>query len=382
VRLHQLALGQTDLRLDAALTAVRWQTWLADRRFRPNAPTQIYLWEAEVSRRELDDHTVFAVGRLWPWHVPGIPMLDGMQIGRRNERGNLEYGAYGGLLPQVATLAPVFDTWAGGLYGAAVDDGSPADVLRAIRSEARFGVRESPTIGLVSEGEALAEAAFRSLAVDAGARVRYASAVDRQLALERAFVDVRLPAAASGGGWLQLRYLGVAPEQQPLLTNELPSVKGGFHAALDVYSRLRRSMRFGVFASGHVDRDSGQKEGEVGIDLGVPRLFADLGGMSVGGSIGGGWLATRVAYAQILANPLGRVHVRGRVSAMQSESTTSDPMTDLFEVGADLQIEAVLNDRLRIRVRELARWPVVIQGQIPTGQLPGVVSSVDAIVGL
>jgi len=382
VRLHQLALGQTDLRLDAALTAVRWQTWLTDRRFRPNAPTQIYLWEAEVSRRELDDRTVFAIGRLWPWHVPGVPMLDGMQIGRRNEQGNLEWGAYGGLIPQISTLAPAFDTWAGGLYAAAVGEGNATELVRTVRSEARLGVRQSPTIGLVSEGEAVAEAALRSVAVDGGARVRYASKVDRQAALEQAFVDLRLPAAASGGGWLQLRYLGVAPEQQPLLVAELPSVKGGYHLLLDVYSSLRRSLRFGLFASAHLDRDSGQREGEAGIDLGAPRLFGEVGGMSVGGSIGQGWLATRVAYVQLLAHPLGRVHVRGRVSAMQSESITSDPLTDLFEVGADLQIEAVLTSRLRIRVRELARWPVLIQGQAPTGQLPGVVSSVDAVVGL
>ena len=76
---------------------------------------------------------------------------------------------------------------------------------------------------------------------------------------EAAFVDVRLPSTESGGGWLQLRYTGVAPEQQPLLASELPSIGGGYHATLDLYSRLRRSLRFAVFGSFHTDRDSARQ---------------------------------------------------------------------------------------------------------------------------
>jgi hypothetical protein len=382
VRLHRLQLGETDLRLDVGATIMRWQTYLLTARFRPDTPTQLYLWEAEVSRRELDDRTVFAAGRLWPWHVPGIPMLDGIQIGRRNEPGTFEWGVYGGLLPAELTLVPTFDAWTGGVYSALFTTGAAGSEVRLLRGEARVGVRESPTIGLVSEAEGLAEASLVALAVDGGARLRYASMVDRQVTLERAFVDVRLPAMPSGGGWVQLRYTGVAPEQEPLLVAEVPALKGGYHALLDFYSAFHRTLRFGVFASGHIDRDSGLREFEGGLELGAPRLFGDIGGMSFGVAIGEGWLESRSGYVQLLATPLSRVRVRGRVSGTSTQLTTGDPMTDLLEIGADLQVEAVLTSRLRVRVRELARFPVLIQGLLPTGQLPGVVSSVDAIVGL
>jgi hypothetical protein len=114
----------------------------------------------------------------------------------------------------------------------------------------------------------------------------------------------------------------------------------------------------------------------------LPRLLGGWGGLSLGAGIGEGWLESRGAYAQVLAFPLGRIRIRGRLTGTRTQLTTGDPMTDMFEVGADLQIDAALNERLRLRVRELARFPVLIQGLLPTGQLPGVMSSVDVLVAL
>ena len=112
--IRHVPIGSTSLRFDAAFTALRRQTTI-DPRFRPTVESMFYLWEAEITRRERDARTVFAVGRLWPWHLPGLPMLDGAQIGRRNAAATLEGGAYGGAIPAALTLSPIDGSWAGGI---------------------------------------------------------------------------------------------------------------------------------------------------------------------------------------------------------------------------------------------------------------------------
>ena len=68
------------------ISVIRMQT-TSPPRFRPGSGTELYLWDAEISHREIDWPTVLALGRIWPWHTPGLPILDGVQLGRRNESG-------------------------------------------------------------------------------------------------------------------------------------------------------------------------------------------------------------------------------------------------------------------------------------------------------
>jgi hypothetical protein len=382
-QLHRIRLGETDLRLDAAFTAMRWQNQSGgDRRFRPDTPTQFYLWEAEVSRREIHDRTVLAVGRIWPWHLPGVAVIDGLQVGRRNLAQTAELGAYGGLIPSALALAPSGDSWAGGVYGAFSQSGARNDRLRLVREELRFGFRHSPTVGLVGEGEALADMSLTSWGANAGGRVRYASEVERQPVLEQGFAAVGLHLTETSSGWIQVRYAGVAPEQQPLLTNELPALRGGYHASLNATWAASTTMQVALFGSTHVDRDSGLDETEATAELRLPRFFGDSGGFWIGAGAAEGWLRTRSLYFQMVGRDLARLRLTARLTGTSSDFITSAATADLTEIGGYLQLEAVITDHIRMRARGLARVPVRIQGSPPGGDGVAFVSGLDALFAL
>jgi hypothetical protein len=390
VQLRRIRVGQGDLRLDAAFSVVTWQRRSAELRFRPDSPTQLYLWEAEISQREVDDRTVFAFGRVWPWHVPGVPVLDGVQLGRRNEAGTAEAGAYGGTVPTALSLVPTADTWTGGLYGALSQSGTKGDLFRFAREEARLGLRHSPTVGVVDEGEMLAGVSCGSWAADGSARLRYAAAVEHAPALEQAYLGLRLGDSASASGAVQLRYVGVAPEQQPLLVNELPALRGGYHASLNTSFGPRPWLQFGLSGSTHVDLDSDAHETDASLDVRFPRMFGATGGLWAGVAAAEGWMRSRSAYVQFLGRDQARVQILARLIATSNAFTTptttsltAPAASDLTELGGYLQLEAAISARLRLRARGLVRVPVLIQGDAPSGSDSlAIVSGVDAILAL
>ena len=91
VALHHVPLGGSSFRFDTAFSVIRMQT-TSPPRFRPGSGTEFYLWDAEISRREIDSQTVLALGRIWPWHTPGLPILDGVQLGDETKRARPRAG--------------------------------------------------------------------------------------------------------------------------------------------------------------------------------------------------------------------------------------------------------------------------------------------------
>jgi hypothetical protein len=373
--IRNVSIGSGSLRFDAAFTALRRQTTI-DPRFRPSVESMFYLWEAEITRRQRDDRTVFAIGRLWPWHLPGLPMLDGAQIGRRNAAGTIEGGVYGGAIPTALTLSPIDGSWAGGAYGAATQGGSGARVLS--REEVRVGVRDSATAGLVREAEAIAQFWSRPVQLGAGGRLRHAPLVDGGPVLELAQGDLRFAPTTSMRARAQLRYLGVAAESQALLRGEVPTTMGGYHGTVDLSWDAFRRFGIGLLASGHHDRQSNNNQADAGLELRAPRLFGDLGGMAAGASAGEGWLRSRNAFVQMMART-ERLRIFGRVggSSMQFAEPQLTPLT--VELGGNVQVEYLIAPWLRVVGRSLVRAPVVLQGQLPPSALYGIVSRIDLV---
>ena len=373
--IRNIPIGSGSLRFDTAFSALRRQT-TTDPRFRPSVESMFYLWEAEITRRQNDDRTVFAIGRLWPWHLPGLPMLDGAQLGRRNASGTIEGGVYGGAIPSALTLSPIEGSWAGGLYAAATQGGSRAPMFA--RQEVRVGVRDSATVGVVREAEAVAQVWSRPLALGAGYRFRHAPLVDGGPVLELAQGDVRFTPTSSVRARAQLRYLGVAAESQPLLRGEVQTMSGGTYGAFDLSWDAFQRFGIGLLASGHHDASSGRDQADAGMELRSPGLFGDVGGMAAGASAGEGWMRTRTAFVQIMART-SRLRIFGRVGGgtTQFAEPVLTPLT--VELGGNLQIEGVLTPWLRIVARSLVRTPIVLQGVIPQDRLYGVVSRIDLV---
>ena len=375
VALHHIPLGSSSFRFDTAFSVIRMQT-TSPPRFRPGSGTEFYLWDAEISRRELDSQTVLALGRIWPWHTPGLPILDGVQIGRRNEPGTVEGGAYAGLIPETLTLATTFDAWTTGLYGALSQPGARDDAIRMAAEEARIAVRHSPTVGWVREAQGQVTIELAGGGVAASGRLRDAPAVDPQPVLELANGEAWLR-SASMGARVQLRYLGVAPEMEPLLRDELPRVLGGFHGNMGLSWDPERSFGFAVNGDAHHEQEGNLDEVHAGLDLHFPRLFGESGGLWLGAGAGAGWMESRSAYGQVIL-AASRIRLLGRVGGDVTRFANAGGQVAVSELGGSLQLEGRLTPRLRVVARSLVRVPLAIAGVLPDATL-GLVSSLDLV---
>jgi hypothetical protein len=375
VALHHIPLGNSSLRFDTAFSVIRMQT-TSPPRFRPDSGTEFYLWDAEISRREIDSQTVLALGRIWPWHTPGLPILDGLQLGRRNETGTVEGGAYAGLIPETLTLAPTFDAWTTGVYAALSQPGARDDAIRMAAEEARIAVRHSPTVGWVREAQGQVTLELAGGGVAAGGRLRDAPAVDRQPVLELANGEAWLR-SASAAARVQLRYLGVAPEVEPLLRDELPRVLGGFHGSMGLSWDSGRAFGFAINGDAHHEQEGDLDEVNAGLDLHFPRLFGEIGGLWLGATVGQGWMASRSAYGQVILAG-SRIRLLGRVGGDVTRFADPDGLVAVSELGGSLQVDGRLTPRLRVVARSLVRVPLAIAGVLPDATV-GLVSSLDLV---
>ena len=372
-------LGATGIDFNAAFTAMRWGARAAISRFQPTQQSQFYLWEAEFSKRGADAKTVFAVGRIWPWHAPGLTLLDGVQVGRHNETETAEGGVYAGLVPLASTVAPTFTAWATGAYGALVENGSKKSALRLAREEARVGVWGGPGTGLVADAEVLAQAWLGAWNLGGGGRALLATQVTPNPVIDRAYFDLGARAAATFGLGLHLRYFGAALPALAILQGVAPSPTGTFNALADAHWELARWLGVSGFGGFNQDRDTGRSLGYAAVELRLPRLVGGAGGVSVGGEVEEGWLRGALLYGQVVARIWGRLGILARVSASASEYEIPTPSPNVDELGGYLQLDGALCSWLRVRASSLIRVPFLIQGATPWDQTFGLVVGMSLI---
>jgi hypothetical protein len=370
----RVPLGRTGLRLEADFSAVRWETRPERARFRSEQRWQLYLWEAEVSRRDADADTVAAVGRLWPWHTPGLGILDGVQVGRRNRARTAEWGAYAGLVPDALALAPSTQAWAAGLYGASTQ--RPAAIgLRLARQEGRLGVRRQPDGALVPDAEGLAQLWLGPLELGGGGRLRFGAPDESGVGLAHAHLHARTRPDRAWAFTAQLRYLGRPDGEAVVPADQLPALaaryRGTFAAHFDPFPWIGLGAFAGAQADGGVPEGNGA---DGGIELRLPRLLGDAGGAWVGAEASQGGLTRRELYLMIFGRPTTRVRVIGRASASATSFLRPEISSNTQELGGYLHLDAALPGRLRLGSRALLRLPVVVRGApldepSPTGAL-------------
>src|SRR5450631_79268 len=372
-------LGATGIDFNAAFTAIRWGARAAIGRFQPTQQSQFYLWEAEFSKRGADAKTVFAVGRIWPWHAPGLTLLDGVQVGRHNEGETAEGGVYAGLVPLASTVAPTFTAWASGVYGALVENGSKKSAFQLAREEARVGVWGAPGTGLVADAEVLAQAWLGAWNVGGGGRALLATAVNANPVIDRAYLDLGARATTTFGIGLHLRYFGAALPALAILQGVTPSPTGSFNALADAHWELSRRLGVSGFGGFNQDRDTGRNLGYAAAELRLPRLLGGAGGVSVGGEVEGGWLRGGLLYGQVGARIWERVQILARVSASATEYEIPTPSPNVDELGGYLQFDGALCSWLRVRASSLIRVPFLIQGATPWDQTFGLVVGLSLV---
>jgi len=378
--IHGVEIGGTGFRFDGAFSAIRWNQPLAVERFRAGTPNQFYLWEAEASRRQQLEGTTVAVGRLWPFHAPGLTLLDGVQLGRQNQAHTAEGGLYGGLIPSAASLAPSFDIWAAGLYGALTQVGSKASAIRLGRQEARVGVWHGADTGLVSELDALTQVWIGPLTAGGGGRLRWAPEVDRgRPVIERAYLDFGAQPSLNTRAGLHLRYVGATLLPDAPLRAEIPLQGGQLHALADAQLVLSPRLALAASAGAHREGDTGLHQIHGGAEARFPRLFGDAGGLWVGAEVEQGWMQGESLYVQWVGRFAERVQVLARASANGTRFETPAAVWNLHELGGTLNVDGALASWLRLRAWSLLRAPILVQGEIAPSVSFGAVAGLSLV---
>jgi len=363
-------LAGTGIDFNAAFSALHWGARASVGRFQPAAPSQFYLWQAELSRRRADAATVFALGRVWPWHAPGLTLLDGVQVGRQSEDQSREGGVYAGFLPTPITVAASTAAWAAGAYGTLTETGANGRVLRLARQEARLGVWSGPGTGLISDGEASVQAWLGAWNVGAGGRALYAPSLAPGLVVDRAYFDLGARATLAAAAGLHLRYFGAALPATALLDAIAPTARGSLNALGDAHWDVAGWIGLGAFGGFNQDRDTGRAISYAAAELRLPRLAEGAG---IGAELQAGWLRGEQVYAHLMARLGTRIRLLARLSASATQYTTPVVAANVDEAGGYLDLDGSIASWLRVRAWSLFRIPFAIQGALPADPSYGVI---------
>lgn len=329
--------------------------------FRAGSRAQLYVHETAVSRRAVEHDLVLSVGRIRPWHAPGIAYLDGLQVGFRPLAG-LEVGALGGGLPDLVALEPHLDRWMAGAYVAYARAWSRARVDLA----ARGGVVRAPDVGTEGEAEASLRLGYHRLgAVWAAGRLAVGDGGAR-LSSVRARADVEPVAGLRVSLDGRLRDGGPDPYAPD-------AVVDADHARASVRWEGWRGLSLGVSGGvGRLEQDD-LARGVVGPELGLPALFGSMGGLWIGYQEALGWLPGRSGWVQLQLRPTANLSIWLRPLYREDHGEAGV----LREVGGFAQVDLALARYLRIRGSVFGRMALTDLGDpLCCG---GVVARVSAV---
>jgi len=347
--------------LDLDLSARRWSRRSDPISFRPDDPTQLYVWEASISHRNGDGGPAFSIGRVRPYRVPGQVILDGAQAGWRLEGGS-EAGVFGGAVPNSVTLAPSFDHGTLGAYWIGQRVFETDSTLRFLRHEARIAFVNTDDLGKRLEGEALVEARI-TRRLDAAVNVRIGAGVAHGFSsLDTIRLDaVRVDATARPLDSLSLsgsfRHEGGSV---PELDGPGHLLLGGEarHADLSAAWEAMESLRISVLSGLSTDLVTQKTRRWIGPEVALTHLLADRGVVSLGYIEEDGWAPGRSAWLQILARSQGVLQVLARLSWFQTSQIAPG---NLDELGVSTSIQAQLGPHVAFRLSTMAR--TVLNGQ-------------------
>ncbi len=359
------------LRGFAHVTALIYSDRPSTTRFRPSDRYQVYVWETGLVSREIGRPFVLSVGRIWPYHAPGLTLIDGAQAGWRSKDGAYEAGVVGGTIPDADTLYPSYQRWTAGVYYGASHVGHRGSILRLLRHEARLSVRGNQSIGPQLELEALMQMWLATVA-DMGADARVAIGGND-------WSTPRLEAGRFSFGvratrWLRVigtfRYLGPRPADYDSFSTGLFSNGQWFYGNLDLTADATSWLKVSLLGGAAEESGSSNQREYVGGELSAPTLLRHRGGVSVGYREELSWMAGRTAYVQLFADPVEKVRLLIRTSYFGTG--------DQHDLSAFLSADARIIRWLYFRTSAMARVGLSQGAGIPSqGTLAGLVLRAD-----
>lgn len=344
------------LRLDLDAEAIRWTARPSTARFRPEDGSQLYVWQAGLTRDAGDGGVAVSLGRILPWRIPGATILDGATAGWRGERWEL--GAFAGFVPEPSTLGLAGDRAAGGGYWA-WDHAFGKGIT--LRDEGRLAIVRSPELGTRFEAETRAAARLgRLLSLSGSARLGFGGDAQAPGALDAARLELSSSPAPQlrVAGWLAYDGLEVPDDGEP-------AVYAGRSRRAEASVSWRRPNVHATLLGGVAkDLVTGLDRGWAGPVLALPRLIARRGGLSLGYLEELGWSDGRSAWLQATWRPLERLRLLGRLSWSHASSlaVSQDELGATFALVAD--VTRAVSARLSVSGR----------GGIPRGEgstIPG-----------
>ncbi len=303
--------------LDA--TALRWTGRPDNFRSLARADSQLYVREGEVVSRDAGSRLTLAVGRVWPWYVPGVAVFDGAQVGWRSKEGDFEVGGFGGTIPDPVDLSPTHNRLAAGAYLAGRHAGDEDQTLRLLQYETRVSFMSAPEN-------------MKRLELEGRTRMWLGHSTDLGLWARLGVGDSQAPAAVDAARM----DLDIHPSQEFRFSGgvrydgglalDVPPLDGlalgtrALHG--DVSAIWQPTAGFSAGVTGVAARDIQAALGRqlVGPELGFPRLFGARGGLSLGYLEELGWQKGRSGYVQTVLQPGSSVRVLARVSYFEDSA--------------------------------------------------------------
>jgi len=316
---------------------------------RPDDNWQLYVWEAELVRRSQQSGLQVALGRIRPWVAPGATIVDGAQAGWRT-KGNVEFGIFGGGVPDPSTTSPTFDRSTAGGYLAFQSVGDTHATVRYAREEFRLAYVNSPELGKRMELEGLGQMSLGKM-LDLGLQGRIAKPDSGSTLLDSFSADLGfrpLEKLSVLGGF---RYQG-----SPVPEADGPGVinSGGDARHADVTARWEVKPWLTLAATSGMAKDltTGFSRRYLGPEVGLPRLFGEVGGASAGYLFEDGWTGGHTAWVQVLTRrPRG---VQAMVRAFWYQTTGLGPYTE-DELGVSASVSAQLTEFIALRFTGMGR---------------------------
>ncbi len=354
------------LRVSIDMSALNWSQRPAQFGSIDRAQTELFIRQLELAWR--DGRVDAAIGRIWTRHTPGLAMVDGAQAGLRSSSGNIEGGAFGGLLPNEVTLGPSLSQWVAGAYvSGRLFKGAGADAFW-LEPEARvnWAVRDGVG-GRLELGAALHAWAGRYFDAHALVQLGAVNATAPGL-VDFSRLDIGIRPSDRVQFSLSGRYRG--NENLDVLELGAPAPGNrGIHADGTALVDLKL---FTLGANGGYARDidSTLTQGHVGVQLMVPTLFGRAGALGVGYAEEVGWLPGRSAWVQLSVVPHWRVRVVARASWFMQNASASALGVAGQELGAALSLDLKFTTWLWLRLSGLFRQELNAPAPSPT-DLPG-----------
>jgi len=333
--------------LFADLSARYWSTRSGPAVARPDDNWQLYVWEAELVRRPPSGLAV-ALGRIRPWVAPGATIVDGVQAGWRT-KGNVEFGVFGGAVPDPSTTSPAFDRSTGGAYLAFQSVGDTHSTVRYAREEFRLAYVNSPELGRRLELEGLEQMSLGKI-FDLGIQGRIAKPEFASTLLDSFSADLGFHPLEKFSLMGAFRFQGSSvPEADgPGVIN-----LGGVTRHADVTARWDVVPWLNLAAtSGMAEDPTGFSRRFAGPEIGLPRLFGEVGGASAGYLFEDGWSGGHTAWMQILTRRPRGLQCLLRVFWYRTRGLTALAEDEL---GASASLSAQLGPFVALRLTALGR---------------------------